>query len=173
MTSPTADIGPQGPRVDSPEHWVELFTAAFGAGQYDSVAGLAEYTHPEYRGVQPQTPDAVGPAGLLDFFARVYALVPDLRGEVLHAKVFDGGVYVEVRLSGCLCGRPVTWDACDRFWLQDGLVIGRVSYLDPTVLLSKVAGHPRAWRRWWHSGLGPPSRPIAKHLDPRDRGLID
>jgi hypothetical protein len=144
-----------------------LFAEAFGTGRYDSVARLAEYTHPQYRGVQPRTPDAVGPAGLLDFFARVYALVPDMRGEVLQANIFDGGVYIEVRLSGTVGGRPVTWDTCDRFWFQDGLVIGRVTYLDPLELLTPVACRPRAWRRWWASGLGPPSRRIAQRFDPR------
>lgn len=164
LASPAADIRSPQPRVESLEHWVELFAEAFAAGQYASVARLAEFTHPKYRGKQPRTPDAIGPAGLLEFFARVYALVPDLRGEVLHANVFDGGVYIEVRLSGTIGGRPAAWSACDRFWLQDGLVIGRVTYLDPLDLIATVALRPRAWRRWWRSGLGPPSRRIAKSL---------
>jgi hypothetical protein len=172
VTSPTADIS-SGRRVESPAHWVQLFADAFGAGQYEAVARLEEYTHPDYLAVQPRTPDAVGPAGLLDLFARVYALVPDLRGEVLQANVYEGGVYIEVRLSGTLGGRPVTWDACDRFWFQDGLVRGRVSYMDPLVLLERVASRPRAWRRWWRSGLGPPTRHISKRLDGRGRYLND
>lgn len=102
-------------RADSAAHWIELFTEAFAAGHYGAVARLAEFTHPEYRGVQPRMPDAVGRASLLDFFARVYALVPDLRGEVLHANIYDGGVYIEARLSGTLGGRRVTWHTCDRF----------------------------------------------------------
>jgi predicted SnoaL-like aldol condensation-catalyzing enzyme len=154
-------------RVESPEHWVELFAQAFGAGSFASVARLAELTHPDYRAVQPQAPDALGPDGMLDFFARVYALVPDLRGEVIEANVYDGGVYVEVRLTGTIAGRPVTWVACDRFWFEDGLVKGRVTYFDPTSLFAAVATQPRAWRRWWRSGLGSPTRRIAARLDPR------
>ncbi|MET0704623.1 MAG: nuclear transport factor 2 family protein [Mycobacterium sp.] len=154
-------------RIDSPQHWVELFVQAFGAGNFPSVARLAELTHPEYRAVQPQAPDAVGPDGMLDYFARVYALMPDLRGEVIEANVYDGGVYIEVRLTGAIAGRSVTWVACDRFWFQDGLVKGRVTYFDPTVLFAAVAQRPRAWRRWWQSGLGTPQRNVAQHLDPR------
>lgn len=154
-------------RVESPEHWLELFVQAFDAGSFAAVARLAEVTHPDYRAVQPQTPDALGPEGMLDFFARVYALVPDLRGEVIEANVYDGGIYIEVRLTGTIGGRPVTWDACDRFWFEDGLVKGRMTYFDPIVLFAAVAQRPRAWRRWWRSGLGLPTRTIAKQLDPR------
>lgn len=154
-------------RVEGPEHWVLLFTDAFAAGNFVSVARLAEVTHPEYRAVQPQAPDALGPTGMLDFFARVYALMPDLRGEVLQANVFDAGVYIEVRLTGTIGGRPMTWEACDRFWFQDGLVVGRVTYYDPIPLLTAVATRPRSWRRFWRSGLGLPRRRIAASADPR------
>ncbi|CAO5184074.1 SnoaL-like domain-containing protein [Frankia sp. AiPs1] len=153
-------------RVEGPQHWVELFREAFGGGSYASVARLHRLTHPDYRAVQPQTPDAIGPEGLLDLFSRLYALIPDLRGEVLTANVFAGGVYIEVRLSGTLGGRPITWDACDRFWFADGLAVGRVTYLDPTSLFSAVVRRPWVWRRWWRSGLGSPRRRIAKKLRP-------
>jgi hypothetical protein len=100
----------------------------------------------------------------------VYALVPDLRGEVVHANIYEGGgVYIEARLSGTIGGRRVTWDSCDRFWFQDGLVKGRVTYFDPLDLLATVAGRPRAWPRWWRSGFGPPSRRISRRVDPRGR----
>lgn len=162
-----------GPRIKSPAHWVELFAEAFDAGDYAGVARLSEFTHPDYRGVQPQTPDAVGPAGLLDFFARVYALVPDLRGDILQANVYDDGVYIEVRLSGTLGGRPVAWETCDRFWFEDGLVKGRVTYMDPLPLLTTIARRPRAWRRWWRSGLRHPTRRVAKRVDARLREALD
>ncbi|MFJ9370715.1 nuclear transport factor 2 family protein [Nocardia sp. NPDC101769] len=162
--SSTPDTFPT--RIDSPEQWVEVFTEAFGAGAYESVARLHRLTHPNYQAVQPHTPVAIGPAGLLDLFSRVYALMPDFRGEVIAANVFDGGVHIEVRLSGTLGGKPVTWDACDRFWFEDGLVRGRVTYLDPTQLIGAVVLRPRAWLRWWRSGLGLPRRSIDQRLIP-------
>lgn len=166
-TTPTRGSDEPFPvRIDSPEHWIEIFTEAFAAGTFDSVARLRLLTHPEYRAVQPHTPVAVGPEGLVDLFSRVYAAIPDFRGEVLAANVFNGGVYIEVRLSGTVGGKLVTWDACDRFWFEDGLVVGRVTYLDPTPLLSAVALRPRAWLRSWRSGLGFPRRPIAEKLRP-------
>ncbi|MGW5109480.1 nuclear transport factor 2 family protein [Nocardia sp. NPDC004123] len=167
MKSTPVDHRPFPDRVRDPGHWVELFTAAFAAGRFDVVADLALVTHPDYVAVQPGTPPAVGPAGLLDFFARVYALAPDMRGEVLAANVFDGGVYIEVRLTGTVGGRPLTWDACDRFWFEDGLVRGRVTYLDPLPLFAAIALRPRGWGRWWRSGLGFPARGISAQLDPR------
>ncbi|XAY05201.1 hypothetical protein DSM112329_02046 [Paraconexibacter sp. AEG42_29] len=153
--------------MESPEHWIKLFGQAFAAGSFASVARLAALTHPGYRAVQPQAPDALGPEGMLDFFARVYALVPDLRGEVVEANVYDGGVYVDVRLGGTIGGRPVSWVACDRFWFEDGLVKGRVTYFDPLPLFGAVAMRPRSWRRWWQSGLGFPTRKVSGSVDPR------
>lgn len=160
MTTPPTEHGvsEEPARIENPEQWVELFTAAFATGSFTDVAALRRVVHPDYYAVQPQTPDARGPDGFLDLFTRVYALIPDLRGEVLHANVFDGGVYIEVRLSGTLGGKPVSWEACDRFRFADGLVIGRTTYLDPLPLFSAVARRPRAWVRWWRSGLGAPTR---------------
>jgi len=145
-------------RIRDPRHWVELFANAFGRGSFEAVAELARFTHPEFRGRQPQTPDAVGPEGLLDFFARVYALIPDLRGTILRTTFFDDGVYIEVRLSGTLGGRPVEWEACDRFHFKDGLVAERMTYLDPLPLFQAIAARPNSWRTWWRSGLGLPIR---------------
>nr|WP_296770869.1 nuclear transport factor 2 family protein [Rhodococcus sp. (in: high G+C Gram-positive bacteria)] len=161
------DVGRFPVRVESPEHWIELFAEAFEAGNFASVARLAELTHPRYRAVQPQNPDAVGPEGMLNFFARVYALMPDLRGEIVEAHTYDNGVYIEVRLVGTIAGRPLSWISCDRFWFDDGLVKGRVSFYDPTSLAVAVATRPRAWGRWWQSGLGYPVRKVAARLDPR------
>lgn len=160
MTTPPTDHGMSAlpTRIESSGHWVELFAAAFAAGDFTSVAALRRLVHPDYHAVQSQAPDAHGPDGFLDLFKRVYALVPDLRGEVLYTNVFDDGVYIEVRLSGTLGGKPVTWDACDRFRFAGGLVIGRTTYLDPLPLFSAVARRPRAWTRWWRSGLGAPTR---------------
>lgn len=153
-------------KVESPEHWVEIFREAFAGGSFASVARLSDLCHPDYRGVQPQTPDAVGPAGFLDLFSRLYALIPDLSGVILDSHVHDDGVIIEVRVTGTLGGRPVVWDACDKFRFQDGLVAGRVTYLDPTPLLAAIATRPRAWHRWWRSGLGSPRRPVAAQLQP-------
>jgi hypothetical protein len=145
---------------------VRLFGEAFAGGNFASVSRLHALTHPEYHATVPQTPPAIGPQGLLDLFSRVYALLPDMRGEILAAHEFDEGVYIEVRLTGTLGGRPVSWEACDRFWFRDGLVAGRTTFLDPLPLFTAIATRPRAWRRWWRSGLGNPKRRTARALRP-------
>jgi ketosteroid isomerase-like protein len=170
--APGPPLSEQPLRVESPQHWVQLFSEAFAGGSFASVARLHALTHPDYRATQPQTPTAIGPSGLLDLFSRVYALLPDMRGEVQAANVYEDGVYIEVRLTGTLAGRPVSWEACDRFSFRDGLVVGRTTYLDPLSLFTAVATRPSAWRRWWRSGLGNPKRGTARALRP-DHPLLD
>jgi hypothetical protein len=41
--------------------------------------------------------------------------------------------------------RPISWRACDRVTLCDGVAVERESYFDPGTLLAAVARAPRAW----------------------------
>ena len=57
-------------------------------------------------------------------------------------------LYIELTLSGTLGGRPLSWRACDRITLRNGVAIERESYLDPSPILAAVARAPRAWPRF-------------------------
>jgi hypothetical protein len=52
---------------------------------------------------------------------------------------------IELTLRGTLGARPVSWRACDRVTLRDGVAIERESYLDPSPILAAVPRAPRAW----------------------------
>lgn len=146
-------------------HWVEVFEAAFAGGSYESVVRIAPFVHPEYVATQPQLPDVHGVAELLDMFARLYALVPDLSGQVTRSEIGKAQAFLEVTLTGTLGGKPFELVMCDYFALSDGKVIARVTYGDPIPLWKVVASRPRAWLRWWRSGLGfPPRKPAARLL---------
>lgn len=104
---------------------------------------------PEIRLVQPQIPTVVGHREFRERFARpLFALIPDIRGEV-ERWAGDGDVaFIELRLHGTLGGRPVSWRVVDRVTLRDGLAVERVSYFDPAPLLVAVLTRPRAWPRF-------------------------
>ena len=56
-------------------------------------------------------------------------------------------VYIEFTLSGTYGGKPIAWDAVDRFTFTGGLIAERVSYFDSTPLIGKLVGRPAGWER--------------------------
>jgi ketosteroid isomerase-like protein len=102
--------------------------------------------HPHVRLIQPLLPTLVGHQAFRERFARpLFALIPDLDGQVERFAVGADCAYVELTLRGTLGGRPVAWRVCDRVALDDGLVVERESYFDPTPLLRAILTRPRAW----------------------------
>jgi hypothetical protein len=88
----------------------------------------------------------VGHHAFRERFARpLFALIPDLHGQVERSAVGDDCAYVELTLRGTLGGRPVAWRVCDRTTLHNGLVVERESYFDPTPLLRAILTRPRSW----------------------------
>jgi hypothetical protein len=78
----------------------------------------------------------------------LFALIPDLHGEVERWGSRGHTLYIELTLRGTLGGRPLSWRACDRVTLRDGVATERESYLDPSPILAAVARSPRAWPRF-------------------------
>ncbi len=154
MTATTSTAAEQAQR------FVEAFAAGWSYGERDAmIRHFRAYTRPETRFSQPMEPDHVGPDGLAELFGRVYALIPDLRGRVHRYGPTPDGVIIELELTGTLGGRPVSWRSCDRITLDDeGRIVERQTYFDPTRLLATIASRPKAWRRWWASAAGPPRR---------------
>jgi hypothetical protein len=64
-------------------------------------------------------------------------------------------VFIEFTLAGTFGGRPIEWDAVDRFVLRDGLALERVSYFDSMPLALEMALRPRGWRRLATGGFRP------------------
>ena len=87
-------------------------------------------------------------------FAELFELIPDLIGEVHRWGATADGVLIEFTLSGTVGGRPVSWDAVDRFVVgEDGLATERVSYFDSAPIALTVARRPRAWPAFLRSRL--------------------
>jgi ketosteroid isomerase-like protein len=114
--------------------------------------------------VQPLMPRAVGRAACEEGFARLFRLIPDLHATVHRwAEAGDGAVLIEFTLKGTFGGRPIEWDAVDRFVLRDGLAVERVSYFDAMPLAIEMALRPRGWRALATAGF----RPSVGRLDRR------
>lgn len=58
----------------------------------------------------------------------------------------EDGVLIEFTVDGTAGGRPISWDAVDRFVLDgDGLATERISYFDSVPVALAVAARPKAW----------------------------
>ncbi|BBX22108.1 hypothetical protein MTER_15190 [Mycolicibacter terrae] len=102
--------------------------------------------------VQPLMGTLRGKQACLSAFQRLFALVPDLHADVHHVGHGADRVFIEFTLSGTYGGKPIAWDAVDRFTFADGLIAQRVSYFDATPLALKLLGRPRGWDRLLRAG---------------------
>jgi hypothetical protein len=121
------------------------FVRQFGeVWQQPSVQRLDELTHDDVQYVQPLHRTITGRKAAADFWRQMLAMIPDLRAEVLNWAHREGAVYIEFRMSGTIAGNPITWEAVDRYRLEDGKVRQRIAYFDPLPLAGKVARRPRS-----------------------------
>jgi ketosteroid isomerase-like protein len=133
------------------ETWVAGFAEGWRAPTDPDafVAHFHKLLSPDVRLIQPQLPTLVGHQAFLEGFARpVFALIPDLHGEVERWAADSDKLYIELTVGGTLGGRPIRWRVCDRVTLRDGIAVERESYFDPTVLMGAVLRRPRAWPRF-------------------------
>lgn len=87
--------------------------------------------------------------------ARLMRLVPDLRGEVLSWSATGDTMFIDVRFTGTLGGRPLTWRAVDVLTLDaTGTVLRRESHFDSVPLILTVLRRPRAWLAYWRRRNG-------------------
>lgn len=107
---------------------------------------LDEVLAPDARLVAPMMPTTEGLLAGKRTFAALLEAVPDLTGEVRRWGATDDGVLIEFTLSGTVGGKPISWDAVDRFVIgDDGLASERISYFDSVPVALAVALRPRAW----------------------------
>jgi hypothetical protein len=88
--------------------------------------------------------------------ARLLALLPDLHGEVIGWAGRGDLVFIDIRLTARLGGKPLGFRAVDRLRVDPaGVVRDRQSFFDPAPVALTLARRPAAWWSWWRSGLGP------------------
>ena len=128
--------------------WVAGFAEGWRApsGPDAFTRHFRELLAADVRLIQPQLPTLVGHHAFEQQFVRpLFALMPDLRCEVEHWAASGNTLYIEVTLNGTLGRRDLSWRACDRVTLRDGVAIERQSYFDPAPLMRAVITTPRAW----------------------------
>ncbi len=87
---------------------------------------------------------------------RLVTLLPDIRGTVVSWAGHEDLMFIELRLTATLGGKPLDFRAVDKLWLTPiGTVLRRDSFFDSAPLIQAVVRRPSSWLPWWRSGLGP------------------
>ena|SRR6185312_6901590 len=102
----------------------------------------------------PMVPTTYGLEAGKRSFAELFELIEDMTAEVHRWGATSDGVIIEFTARGTVAGAPVSWEAVDRFVLNDaGLATERATYFDPLPLIASVARRPRAWPKFVSSRL--------------------
>lgn len=147
MYASELDVNSAVPAHDAAER--EEFVRFFAEGWAKGAGGgfsahFAARMHPDVLLEQPLMPTTQSrDAGMRNFEA-LFAVIEDLRGEVVRWGATDDGVVIELTLRGTLGGRPLEWTVADRIVLEDGAIRARRSYFDPLPLVRAMLAHPRA-----------------------------
>jgi ketosteroid isomerase-like protein len=101
--------------------------------------------HPEVHLVQPLAPEAHGIDAAVAWFTATQALLPDIRITVRRWSGTPEALFIEWTAHATFGGKPVRWDAVDRFRLEGGLVRERVAHFDALPLVVTILARPAGW----------------------------
>lgn len=142
----THDAVPDDGPSDAPreaEEFVRFFSRGLAIGERDEfLAHFLSRMHPEHHIKQPLASTAYGRAGFRRLFKPLFAVVPDLHGEIHRWGATGDGVLIEFTLRGTIGRRTFALDVVDRFVLDGGLMRGLHTYFDPLPLLPLMLTHP-------------------------------
>jgi hypothetical protein len=117
-------------------------------------AGLDTVLAERVRLVAPMTPVTHTLAEGQRAFAELFELIGEMTAEMHRWGATADGVLIEFTITGTAGGKPISWDAVDRFVLgEDGLATERVSYFDSGPIVLAAAGRPRTWPAFLRSRL--------------------
>jgi hypothetical protein len=105
----------------------------------------------------PMVPTTYGLEAGKRAFTELFAQIPDITAEVHRWGRTADGVLIELTVLGTAGGGPVSWDAIDRFVLNEqGLATERATYFDSMPLVFTIARRPRAWPGFLRSRIRQP-----------------
>jgi ketosteroid isomerase-like protein len=124
------------------EHFVRAFAALWDRPTLERFRALM---HPEVRLMQPLAPPAHGIEAATAWFVGIQDLLPDVRIAVQRWSGTPEALFIEWTATATFGGRPVSWNAVDRFRLDGGLVRERVAYFDALPLVGTILRRPAGW----------------------------
>ena len=140
----------------TPDDFVARFAAGWRAPHphaWDDLLATDVELH------QPLLPSGRGKDWVAEEYGRLLALLPDLRGEVTAWSARAVGdetlIHITLELTATAGNRRLSLPLTDVCRVRDGLLVERVTHLDPTPAVLTLLRTPSLWLRWWRSGVGP------------------
>lgn len=132
-----------GPDLAAAADFVARFEAYWRA---PTPRGLEAVLAPEVKLVAPLVPTVHSREEGIRAFASLFEMIDGIGAVVHRWGATEDGVLIEFTISGRAGGKPISWDAVDRFVIgPDGLATERVSYFDSGPLGLTLASRPRVW----------------------------
>ena len=141
--------------ADEAEGFVRAFGDFWSAPTPERFRALM---HPEVHLVQPLAPDAHGVDEAVAWFTATQALLPDIRITVRRWGGTPEALFIEWTAHATFGGKPISWDAVDRFRLERGLVRERVAHFDALPLVVTILTRPTGWPHALRTRFAPPRR---------------
>jgi hypothetical protein len=111
------------------------------------LAFFAPHLDPGVQMTGPLSPPLRGYAQVAEYFALLFAVVPDLHGRVAASTVVDDTrADVTMELRGTIGGTPVTLRLRDVLIVVDGRLVVRDARGLPVGMTLAILRHPRVWR---------------------------
>ncbi|MFB8005057.1 nuclear transport factor 2 family protein [Nocardia sp. NPDC056000] len=134
----------------SVETFVKRFADAWADPTFERLIALV---HTDAELIQPFSRNVIGHKKIDRWLKRTFAIIPDLRGEVISWAYRGDVLFIELRLYGTIGRRPVEWISVDRITLDGDRVRRRHANFDPTPLILPLAMSPRTLARVLHRQL--------------------
>ena len=129
------DVG-SGEKGSMPD-WVKVFIHAWDKPR-ERLEQLLALLDENIILKDPLTPPAQGKTEARDEFLRAFHIMPDLRADFHHWSASGNVLFIELTLHATIGKQLVSWDNVDRFTFQDGVVIERVAFFDPTRIVKAL-----------------------------------
>ncbi|GAA3194925.1 nuclear transport factor 2 family protein [Actinocorallia longicatena] len=124
-------------REPGPEVWQDLFTERVEL-------------------VQPLLGGARGRPQAVAEVRRLLAFLPDATGEVLDWAGAEDVMFIDLRITGTVGGKPLSFRTLDKLRIdRTARIVRRDAFFDSVPLMLTLACRPSAWLPWWRSGIGP------------------
>jgi hypothetical protein len=131
--------------------FVERFATFWRAPQPEQLDTVLA---PDARLSAPMVPTTYGLEAGRRSFVELFELIPDMTAEVHRWGATSDGVLIELTVRGTASGSTVSWQAVDRFVLdEEGLAVERFTYFDSLPLILTLIRRPRTWPAFMRSRL--------------------
>lgn len=134
--------GARGTPADFVENFKRLWAAPAAL-----VEEFMDALSPDVRLVAPLGVITVGHERGLRSLRRLFAALPDMRGEIDRWAETDDALLIEMRFIATIGGRRLEWPNVDRFRFVDGIAVERVAYFDPMPLRRAFMRNFTAWKQ--------------------------